>query len=184
MRLRAQKFSPAILDKSMRNFLVAGYLISGLPGARIFFINRNPLDIAQSLYRNYFKLGSNRYSNRTENIAKEIALYDAVTERFFKAYEWDISQVSYENFVTDPSGSVSDIKDWIGINDKAKNLETEIEKKSIKTLSMYQARQPVHTGRISAWRRYQEIFTNFPEAYETARSGIEEKLKLSWGAEG
>ena len=179
MRLRAQKFSPAILDKSMRNFLVAGYLISGLPGARIFFINRNPLDIAQSLYRNYFKLGSHRYSNRTENIAKEIALYDAVTERFFKAYEGDISQVSYENFVTDPSGSVSDIKDWIGINDKAKNLETEIEKKSIKTLSMYQARQPVHTGRISAWRRYQEIFTNFPEAYETARSGIEEKLKLS-----
>ena len=176
LRLRAEKFSPAILDKSMRNFLVAGYLISALPGAKICLINRNPLDIAQSLYRNYFKLGSHRYSNRTENIAKEIALYDAVTERFFKAHEEHISQVSYENFVTDPSGSVSDIKDWIGINDKAKNLETEIEKKSIKTLSMYQARQPVHTGRISAWRRYQEIFTNFSEAYETARSGVEENL--------
>jgi hypothetical protein len=137
------------------------------------------LDIAQSLYRNYFKLGSHRDSNRTENIAKEIALYDAVTERFFKAHEEHISQVSYENFVTDPSGFISQVKDWIDINDKAQNLETEIEKKSIKTLSMYQARQPVHTGRISAWRRYQEIFTNFSEAHETARSGVEEKLKLS-----
>lgn len=177
LRLRISQGSLAVLDKSMRNFLVAGYIVSNLPGARIFFINRNTLDIAQSLYRNFFQLGSHRYSNRIETIAKEIAIYDVVTEKFLNALDNNIMRVSYESFVTEPSHTISMMKNFVGIKDEIQSLAVSIDKQAIKTLSVYQARQPLHTGRIAAWTKYKDIFQDFPDIYETARSCVDLRLQ-------
>jgi|GEM_PF-5318772 len=176
-RLRVPEVSLAILDKSMRNFLVAGYIVSSLPGARIFFINRNPLDIAQSLYRSFFQLGSHRYSNRIDTIAKEMAIYDVVTEKFLNILDRNITRVNYENFVTEPRHTISMMKNFVGIKDETQSLAVSSDQQAIKTLSVYQARQPLHTGRIAAWTKYQDIFQDFPEIYETARSCVDLQLQ-------
>ena len=176
-RLRVPEVSLAILDKSMRNFLVAGYIVSNLPGARIFFINRDTLDIAQSLYRNFFQLGSHRYANHIENIAKEIAIYDVLTAKFLNALGSNIMRVSYERFVTEPQHTISMMKNFVGIKDEIQSLTVSSDQQAIKTLSVYQARQPLHTGRIAAWMKYQDIFQDFPDIYETARSSVDLRLQ-------
>lgn len=176
LRLKVSKRSPIILDKSMRSFLVTGYIVSTLPNSRVFFIDRNPMDIAQSLYRNFFQLGSHRYSNRIEDIAKEIAIYDVVTHRFFQSLNESISRVHYERFVGDPSSTINEMKNFIGINAKNEIIDVSNERLAIKTLSVFQARQPLHTGRIAAWTKYQDIFQDFPDIYEAARSSVDLRL--------
>ena len=177
VKMRLQEISPFILDKSMRNFMIIGYLLASLPQAKFVLVRRDPADIAQSLYRNFFQLGSHRYSNNVVHIANEIALHEAVTKQFIDWIEDDLFEVRYENFVQDPKHELCKIRDFIGDRSEAVSDSRNLQRSAIQTLSLHQARQPVHSGRISAWEKYSDVLMGFDDHLKTSRQNVQSVFK-------
>jgi tetratricopeptide (TPR) repeat protein len=170
---RFAKNSSFITDKSMRNFLISGYLATAFPQSKIIFVSRNPFDIAQSLYRNYFRLGTHTYSNRLEDIAKEIAIFEFCRSFFESKFDQNVLNLHYEKVVADPEAQLNYVCGAVGVKQPIKADDTS----AIRTLSVYQARQPIHTRQVASWQRYPKLFNGFDRKLDEAREQVRAVLQ-------
>jgi tetratricopeptide (TPR) repeat protein len=156
---------PHIIDKSIKSFLVFGYLFHAFPRARAIVVQRDARDIAISLYRNYFELGSHRYANDFTSIAAEIARYRDAIDHWSGLFPDRILQVRYEDFATDPETESRRILGFLGLPWQDEVLAAPARGAVIRTLSVSQARERVHAGRVEAWRRYEHHLGDFYAAW-------------------
>ncbi|MFW5641155.1 MAG: tetratricopeptide repeat-containing sulfotransferase family protein [Roseicyclus sp.] len=156
---------PHVIDKSIKSFLVFGYLFHAFPRARAIVVRRDARDIAISLFRNYFELGTHRYANDFRSIAAEIALYRDAIEHWLGLFPDRILQVRYEHFATDPEAEARRILAFLGLPWEQRVLAPPAIGAVIRTLSVSQARENVHGGRVEAWRRYEKHLGPFLDAW-------------------
>ncbi len=157
--------APHVIDKSIKSFLVFGYLFHAFPRARAIVVQRDARDIAISLYRNYFELGTHRYANDFASIAAEIRIFRQAIAHWTRLFPDRILQVRYEDFATDPEAEARRMLDFLGLPWQDAVLAPPAIGAAIRTLSVSQARETVHRGRVEAWRRYEHHLGPFHEAW-------------------
>jgi tetratricopeptide (TPR) repeat protein len=154
-----------VVDKSIKSFLVTGYLFHAFPRARAIVVQRDARDIAISLYRNYFELGTHRYSNDFASIAAEIRIFREAIDQWTRLFPDRILQVRYEDFATDPEAEARRILGFLDLPWQDDVLAPPEVGAVIRTLSVSQARAAVHPGRVEAWRRHEAHLGPFLDAW-------------------
>lgn len=157
--------SGVITDKSIRADVIYGYLATAMPQAKFIIVQRDARDIAISIYKNMFKLGSHRYANSLPEIAKAIKAFRKNVEHWKERMPERIYEVYYDQLVADPENQARALIDAAGLEWEDACLEFHKAKNRVKTLSVAQVRQPINKGSSQAWKRYEKDLQPFIEEW-------------------
>ena len=145
-----------ITDKSIYTFLAIGPLKRALPNAKFIVVRRDPRDNLLSIYKNKFGEGTHGYANNLQTLARYYDEFDR-TVAFWREHlpsDW-LYEVSYDALVNDPEPEARKLIAACGLEweDDCLNFHQKADK--VKTLSLYQVRQPISKASVSGWRRFE-----------------------------
>ena len=148
-----------IVDKLPFNVFLIGFIVKLLPSAKIILIDRNPWDIATSLFQQFY-VGKHYYSTKFFNIAMQIANYNFI-KKYWLNLDIDhknIYEIQYEDLVGESEKYSKEIYDHLGI-DHSLNLENR-KKFYSSTASFSQVR-----GDISSKSIKKELFDDYKNQF-------------------
>ncbi len=155
-------------DKSIQTNLVFGLLHRALPGARFVVVHRDPRDIALSIYRNPFRLGTHRYACDFADIAEAIRQFRHSIALWQDRLPGVLHEVHYEDLVSDPEPQARALVAAAGLDWEDACLSFHERRTTVKTLSVAQVREPIHARRRAAWERYATQMQPFFDAWGDA----------------
>ncbi|MCR8549379.1 sulfotransferase [Salipiger sp. P9] len=157
--------SPVITDKSILSYLIVGLLHHSLPGARFIVVQRDPRDIALSIYKNFFATGTHRYGNDLADIAHAIKRFRDMIGHWKTRLPGVIHEIRYEDLVADPEPQSRALVAAAGLDWQDACLDFHKNTDAVKTLSVSQVRQPIYRGSARAWAKYERELEPFIEAW-------------------
>tara|TARA_R110002096_G_scaffold154_19_gene861 strand:+ start:762 stop:2435 length:1674 start_codon:yes stop_codon:yes gene_type:complete len=156
-----------LTDKRPDNFLYAGLIKALVPSARFVFTDRDWRDIATSIYS--VRLGhSQPYATRLDDIRHYIELQADLVQFWAELLGPDLRIIRYEDLVQQPQDTVSGLLQWLGESWEDSCLSFHELKNSVRTASVWQVREPLHSKSIGRWRNYEQPFVDaFGESIKT-----------------
>lgn len=155
LRLRALAPDAArITDKLPANFRHLGLIHRALPGARILHIRRDPRDTCFSCYSKLFRSGLN-FAYELGEVGRYFKAYEGLMAHWRSALPADcLLEIDYETLVADFEGEAKRIIAFCGLDWDAACLRFYENKRSVRTLSELQVRQPLFLDSMGRWRPY------------------------------
>jgi len=107
---------------------------------------------------------------RREHIARRFADYQRIVAHWREtpALEW--LDVRYEGLVGDLEGHARRLSDFVGLEWDPACLEFHSTKRVVRTPSLLQVRQPIHSQAIGRWKKYEPSLQPLFRAFE--RHGV------------
>lgn len=141
-----------IVDKMPGNFIRLGLIALLFPNARIIHCRRNPVDICLSCYfQNFDGL---EFSTSLANTGFFYQQYERLMAHWRRVVPSAMMDVEYEALVADQETVSRRLIDFLGLEWDDACLAFHESDRSIRTASLWQARQPVYTTSAGRWRRY------------------------------
>lgn len=154
--LRALTDKRIIIDKLPDNFMYSGFIQKLFPEATIIHLSREPLANSLSIYQQKFESRDLAYAFDMQAIIKFYELYRDLMA-YWRTRMVNFMEVSYEDLVTVPNKTVGDIFNHLDLNYSENILTTKANKKFVKTASVNQVREKIHTQSIRGWEKYKEF---------------------------
>jgi tetratricopeptide (TPR) repeat protein len=145
---------PRFIDKMPNNFPHVGLLHLVFPNCRIIDARRYPLDSCLSCYRQLFARGQSFVYDQTD-IGEYFLQYQRMMDYWHQVLPGRVLTVQYEDMVTDFDAQLARLLDYCGLpfeESCSRFWETD---RPVRTASSEQVRQPIYTGSIHRWRRYE-----------------------------
>jgi len=153
-RLRAHHPTAArIVDKMPDNYLWLGFLTAIFPRAKFIYSKRNAHDIAVSCWVTNFK--QIRWANDAQDIANRITNHQRIMDHWRAVLPVPVLEVGYEETVEDLEGVARRMIDFIGLDWDPACLAFHESKRTVRTASLSQVRQPVYKKSVERWRNYE-----------------------------
>jgi tetratricopeptide (TPR) repeat protein len=159
--------APGFIDKLPYNFLYCGYILAALPNARLIHLTRHPLDTCYAVYKTLF-FGAYNFSYDLNELADYFISYHRHMAHWHTVLPGRILDVSYEDLVAEPEGSVRRITDWCGLPWEPSVLDFHRQETASMTASAMQVRRPVYTDSIGSWRRAEAALAPLRARLESA----------------
>lgn len=142
------------IDKQPLNFRYIDLALAMFPDARIIHCQRDARDTALSLWMQCFLEDVQGYSYDFGDIG--LVMRDAARMMSLaREHHPDaIRAVPYEGLVAAPETTVSALAEWLDLPVAPREAGDLPVTSTISTASLWQARQPVHTGSIGRWIHY------------------------------
>ena len=153
-----RKIAPAarrVTDKMPGNYLWISLIHTIFPKARIIHCRRHPVDTCLS---NYFTNFSSPmpYTNDKGHLAFYYRWYERLMAHWQAILPpGTMFEVDYERLVEDRDTVTRQLIDFLGLDWDDACLAHERNERSIRTASMWQARQPIYRSSTERWRRYE-----------------------------
>ena len=145
-----------ITDKSIYTFQHIGPLKRALPNAKFIVVRRDPRDNLLSMYKNKFNEGVHGYANDLESLAEFYDEFDK-TIAFWRERVPDWSyEISYDALVSDPEVEARKLIEAAGLEWEDDCLNFHKARSNVKTLSVYQVRQPITKSSVRGWKRFEK----------------------------
>ena len=160
-----RRTSGVITDKSILSYQIFGLIHRAMPGARLIVVHRDPRDIALSIYKNHFALGTHRYANDLGDIAFAIKAFRRAIAYWRERLPGQVFEIHYEDLVRDPAQNARALIGAAGLDWQEACLESHKAAGPVQTLSLMQVRQPIHAGRPAAWKNYEAQLEPFIRAW-------------------
>lgn len=142
-----------LTDKRPDNFLYAGLIKAILPSAKFIITERDWRDVAVSVFGT--RLGAQQnYATRLENIHHYIGLYQELVDHWESILGDDLLRFRYEDLVTRPRETLEKLFAWLGEEWDENCLSFHQQKGTVKTASVWQVREPLHSRSVERWRNY------------------------------
>jgi tetratricopeptide (TPR) repeat protein len=145
---------PIFTDKLPNNFLFVGLLHLILPNAKIINARRHPLDTCLGNYKQLFGHGQNHTYDIFE-LADYYKEYCQTMDHWNDVLPGKVLDVHYEETVTDLEGQVARILEHCGLPFEEQCVRFHETERAVKTASSEQVRQPIYTGGMGKWRKYE-----------------------------
>lgn len=140
-------------DKSPDNVLHLGLVKALFPDARIVYTARDPLDNLLSLY--FLHLGGDRaYATSLTDLAAYYREHCRLRDHWRSMFGEDFITVQYEDLVQSPEPTIRRLLDTLGLEWTAAVLNPEASAASVRTASVWQVRQPIHTRSVGRAANY------------------------------
>ena len=172
-----RRFGPTaarVTDKQTFNFQQLGLIHLLLPKARIIHCRRNPIDTCLSMYFTFFK-GRMPFVSNKADLAFAYQQYTRIMDHWRTLLPRNrFKEVDYERLVSDHDAVARELIAFSGLDWHDACLAPERNPRRVTTASFWQARQPVFTGSVERWRRYEPWIGEFRQllpADNTARPG-------------
>jgi len=146
---------PFFTDKLPNNFPQVGLLSLILPNAKVINARRHPFDSCLGSYKQLFSKGQN-FTYDMLDLAHYYQLYDAMMKHWHEVLPGKVLDVHYEETVDDLENQVRCILDFCDLPFEQSCVDFHQTERAVKTASSEQVRQPIYTGALGTWRRYEK----------------------------
>jgi hypothetical protein len=154
-RLRALGGGAArVVDKMPENYVNLGYIACLFPRARIIHCRRNVRDVALSCWMTHFT--KIRWTDDPAHFAAHVVDYRRIMKHWDSVLPLEILDVDYEATVADLEPNARRLVAWCGLEWDPACLAFHETKRTVRTASAAQVRQPVHRRSVERWRNYEE----------------------------
>jgi tetratricopeptide (TPR) repeat protein len=150
-----QADKPFFTDKLPNNFPLVGFAHLILPNAKVINARRHPFDSCLGGYKQLFGRGQNFTYGMLE-LAHYYQQYDAMIKHWHEVLPGKVLDVHYEETVTDLEGQVRRILEHCELPFEESCVRFHETERAVKTASSEQVRQPIYTGAMGKWRRYEK----------------------------
>lgn len=169
---------PYFTDKLPNNFPTIGLAALILPNAKIINARRHPFDSCLGAYKQLFGAGQN-FTYDMLDLAHYYQQYDTMIRHWHNVLPGKVLDVHYEETVCDLETQVERILQHCGLPFEEACVRFHETERAVKTASSEQVRQPIYTGALGKWRRYENklelwkeqlgyIIDDLPEAARNA----------------
>ena len=144
------------IDKMPANYVHMGWIARAFPEARLILMQRDPRDVALSIYEAYFDDPGQNFAFTEDGIRTRLALFEE-TKAAWRARGIDCFDVAYEDLVSTPEATLRRIATHCGLPYDPAMLKPEDNTGSIRTASNVQARREINRDSIARWERYPDL---------------------------
>tara|TARA_B100001113_G_scaffold212921_2_gene174665 strand:- start:1654 stop:3609 length:1956 start_codon:yes stop_codon:yes gene_type:complete len=145
---------PYFIDKMPNNFRHIGLIKLILPNAKIIDIRRASMSACFSCYKQLFAEGQ-EFTYDLKDLAGYYNNYVKLMNHWNKVLPGQILSINYEDVINNFEESVRKILDYCDIPFEKECLEFYKSKRSVKTPSAEQVRQPIYTSGMDYWKNYE-----------------------------
>lgn len=143
-----------IVDKMPANFALVGLIHLALPNARIIHALRDPIDTCLSCFSILF-VDEQPYAYDLGELGRYYRGYRALMDYWRTVLPPDILlEVRYEDLVYDLEAQARRILAHCGLPWEKACLDFHQTRRSVRTASCVQVRQPIYHGSVGRWRPY------------------------------
>ena len=146
-----------ISDKMPYNFLYLGFIALLFPRARIIHCRRDPLDTSLSIFFQYFTVPgrTNDFAYDLDDIGFYYRHYRRIMDHWRRTLPIAMLEVDYEVLVADREGQIRALIDFLGLPWDDRCLQPHRTRRTVRTASNWQVRQPIHAGSVHRYRYYE-----------------------------
>ena len=141
------------IDKMPNNFRHIGLIKLILPNAKIIDIRRNSMSACFSCYKQLFAEGQ-EFTYSLERLGNYYNNYVDLMNHWNKVLPNQILSVNYEDLINNFEDTVKLILDYCKLPFEDACIEFYKSKRSVKTPSAQQVRQPIYTSGLDYWKNY------------------------------
>lgn len=142
-------------NKSPGNYAFIGLIAWLFPNAKIVYCDRDPREIGLSSFEQHFRAGLS-FTYDLQAFAHAYNAHVKLMRHWIEACPIPIHTIRYEELVSNPELTARALVDHCGLKWRPECLDTHKVNRPIETASVWQVRQPINTGSIGKWRRYEK----------------------------
>jgi tetratricopeptide (TPR) repeat protein len=146
-----------LTDKRPDNFLYTGLIKATLPSAKFVVTERDWRDVALSIFSNRLGAGQS-YSTSLADTRHYIRLQKRLVDHWASLLGNDLVRISYEDMVRQPGKTIAGLLQALGEEWDDRCLAFDKLDNAVKTASVWQVREPLHTKSIGRWKNYRSYF--------------------------
>ncbi len=145
---------PFFIDKMPNNFRHIGLIHLMLPNAKIIDARREPMSCCFSNLKQLFAQGQ-EFTYSVDDIARYYRTYLELMRHWDEVLPGRVLRVQHEDVIDDLEGSVRRLLDYCGLPFEAACVEFHKTRRSVRTPSSEQVRQPIFRDGLDQWRAYE-----------------------------
>jgi tetratricopeptide (TPR) repeat protein len=149
------------VDKNPLNFRYVDVLFDLLPDAKVLHVMRDGRDSCLSCFFQLFEHEDTAFSYSLDHLVAYYAGYRRLMAHWEGRFTDRIHRVSYEQLVNDVPGALANILAFLGADWDDAVMRDADNPGVVRTASVWQARQPVHSRSVARWQHYDEIAPDF-----------------------
>lgn len=157
---RIQQYSEKskhIIDKMPINFVNVGLIHMALPNAKIVHVQRNPLDTCISCFTHLFAHNQNQTYDLYE-LGQFYRVYKKQMDYWRETLpEGAFLDFSYEELTDNPEERSKALIAYCGLKWDEACLDFHNTKRTVRTASVTQVRQPIYKSSVARWKRYEKF---------------------------
>jgi len=150
------------VNKMTGNVWRIGLILTLFPNARVIHCRRNLAATGLSIFQQNFT-GDHPYAYDWARIERHVGRYLEVSAFWDELYGDRIYELWYEDLIQSPREAMESLVGYLGVDWDDRMLRHHEADRSIKTASLWQARQPIYTSSSEKWRQYQPYFPQLAE---------------------
>ena len=154
-------------DKMPNNFTGIGFLHAILPNAKVIDARRHPLDSCLGSFKQFFARGQ-IFTYDLYDLAHCYMQYMRLIDHWHQVLPGKVLTVHYEDVVGDLENQARRIAAHCGLEWEEKMLRYHETERAVKTASSEQVRQPIYSGSVNLWRRYEDELEELIDYLEPA----------------
>ena len=154
-----------ITDKRPDNFLHIGLIKAMFPRAKIVHTRRHPLDNILSINAVYFH-DNISYGFDLAETAHWYHQYIRLMHHWKAYYPESIHDFDYDAMVREPRLEISKLLDFCGLDWEEACLDPSGATGAVRTASVWQVRQPIHSRSSGRWRTYSKHLEGIKDLLE------------------
>lgn len=152
--LKKHSFSALrVVDKMPHNFQALGLIALMFPNARVIHCRRDPMDTCVSCFTHHFN-EAHGYSRDLRTLGLYYREYDRLVRHWTETLDLKIFELNYEDMIADQEGMSRALIGFLELDWDDACLAFHETKRSVRTLSRWQVRQPIYTTSVKRWKRY------------------------------
>jgi tetratricopeptide (TPR) repeat protein len=144
-----------LLDKTPKNFINVGLILTALPNAKIIHIRRHPVDSCYAVYKTLFRQGY-PFSYDLEDTGRFYLGYMRLMDHWRKVLPGHFLDVDYEELVERQEDITRRMIAFCDLEWEDTCLSFEKNSTPLLTASASQVRQPIYKSSVALWRHYEE----------------------------
>ncbi len=148
-----------ITDKAPQNFKWIGFIYLFFPNAKIIHCHRNIKDNFLSLYKNFFPEGL-EWTYSEKNLINYYKNYKVMMNFWNKLFSKKIYHLEYEKLISNPDGEIKNLIKFCDLEWEDNCINFYKTKRSIKTLSVSEARKPIYKSSLSSSSNFNPYLKN------------------------
>jgi len=153
-----------ITDKLPGNMALVGLIHIAFPRAKIIHCVRDPLDTCVSCFSKLFTTG-HAFSYELGELGRFYRLYEELMQHWHAALPpGRMLEVRYEDVVADMESQSRRLVEFCDLPWDEACLRFHEYRRTVKTASLAQVRQPIYASSVGRWRRYSRYLDSLQQA--------------------
>lgn len=151
-----------VTEKMPDNLFRLGLVAQLFPDARAVVMRRDPMDTLLSCWQQAFG-PAHAWTSTWDGLAAMAEASARLTARWIADPPVPLHVLRYEDYVAAPQASLAALVAFAGLPPTDAMVPSEHVARTVKTASILQVRERVHTGSVGRWRRYAEVLAPLRE---------------------